>query len=218
MDYTRRMQNFEKRRDRFDAFNAFENPLINLSFELDLPDFRPWCKAHQLPPFHFLLYCVLTTVREHDNFLYRIYEGEVIKIDEFFGSYTVINQDNNLNYTRFTMSADMNQFIARSIAARQVAETSGPLVNTAAALSPREQKNHIFITCLPWLRLSAIEHPIFHHHGADIPSIAWGKFGEARLGRMALPFSVQAHHGFVDGHHIHQLTEAVGARIARLIA
>ena len=28
------MQNFEKRRDRYNAFASFENPLVNLSFEL----------------------------------------------------------------------------------------------------------------------------------------------------------------------------------------
>ena len=53
------MQNFEKRRDRYEAFASFEKPLVNLSFELEVPEFRPFCKEHGLPPFHFFLYHVL---------------------------------------------------------------------------------------------------------------------------------------------------------------
>ena len=54
--YTDSMENFEHRRDRFEAFSRFDNPLINISMTLTLPAFRPFCKARQLPPFHVFLY------------------------------------------------------------------------------------------------------------------------------------------------------------------
>ena len=44
----------------------------------------------------------------------------------------------------------------------------------------------------------------------DIPSLAWGRF-RAVDGGLQLPFSVQAHHGFVDGYHIHLLAQQVAA-------
>lgn len=211
------MDNFEHRRDRFDAFCRFDNPLINIGMMLTLPDFRPFCKARQLPPFHVFLYCLLHSVRGIDNFLYRIHEGEVIKIDEFFGAYTVLNLDNNLNYARFTISDDLDQFIARSVAAGAVARASRPLINQGSDLSARELKNNVYTTCLPWLDMRAIEHPVYRHKEADIPLLAWGKFGAPAGGTMTLPFSVQAHHGFVDGYHIHLLGAALAARIGDLI-
>lgn len=211
------MHNFEKRRDRFNAFASFENPLVNLSFEMELPDFRPYCKAHQLPPFHFFLYAILHSITRIDNFMYRIHEGEVIKIDQILASYTVINQDGNLNFARFEMTDDLQEFVARSLAAKKIAEATGPLINTAESLSPYQQRQNIFITCMPWLKLAAIEHPIFEHKSYDIPSLAWGKFGDASDGKMAVPFSVQAHHGFVDGYHVHLLAEAIKARLAALM-
>lgn len=212
------MKNFELRRDRFEAFSAYDNPLINLSFNLDLPDFRPYCKAHALPPFHFFLYCLLMSVKSIDNFMYRIYEGEVIKIDEFYGSYTVINEDNNLNYANFTFSEDLGEFIARSLAAGEIAKASRELINTGAAMSPRQRCNQVYVTCLPWFDLSAIEHPIYRAATTDIPLIVWGKFADGGAGRMRLPFSVQAHHGFVDGYHIHLLAQALSSRIEAMIA
>jgi chloramphenicol O-acetyltransferase len=213
------MHNFEKRRDRYNAFASFENPLVNLSFELTVPDFRPYCKQRQLPPFHFFLYHVLHAITEIDNYMYRIYKGEVIKIADFWASYIVINQDNNLNFARFEMSPDLIKFIARSVASKQVAEASTKMINTSEDLSEYEQRRNIYITCMPWLKLSSIEHPIYEHKSYDIPSLAWGRFSEPRAdGTLAMTMSVQAHHGFVDGYHVHLLAEAIGARIAQTMA
>lgn len=217
--YTRRMKNFEKRRDRYDLFRAFENPLVNINFMLDVPDFRPYCKARQIPVFHFFLFCLLNTVKDIDNFMYRIYQDEVIRIDDFPASYTVINGDENLNYTRFAMTDQLDVFIARSLEAKRIAEASSELINTGEGMSERERRNNIFITSLPWLDMRAIEHPIHRHRDADIPTFTWGKFGPAQDdGRMTVPFSVQAHHGFVDGYHIQKLAQALARRIAATIA
>jgi len=213
------MQNFEKRRDRYNAFASFANPLVNLSFELEVPDFRPYCKAQGMPPFHFFLYHVLHAIQGIDNFMYRIHQGEVIKIKDFWASYTVINQDRNLNFARFVMADDLREFIARSLAAKQTAETSAPMINTSEDLSAYEQRRNVFITCMPWLKLSAIEHPIYDYGSYDIPSLAWGRFSDPRAdGRLALTMSVQAHHGFVDGYHVHLLAQAIAARIACTLA
>ena len=211
------MQNFELRRDRFEIFNSFENPLINLSFALEVPDFRPWCRAQNLPPFHVFLYCVLQSIQAIDNFMYRILDGEVIRIDSVFASYTVLNGDNNLNFARFDMSGDLAEFVARSLAAKAAAEAATQLINTGREQSPLDQRRHVHVTCMPWLQLTAIEHPVYRHKTADIPSLAWGRFSEAKEGMMTVPFSVQAHHGFVDGYHIHLLGQAIARRMRALM-
>ena len=212
------MENFEYRRDRFETFARFDNPLINLSMRWELPDFRPYCKAQQLPPFHFLLYCLLTTIPTIDNFMYRIHEGEVIKIDKFHGSYTVYNDDGNLNFALFDISPDLHEFIARSVAAGKIAKSTRAMIDTHGGKTGRDRLNNIFITSLPWFELTAIEHPITSHKAADIPSFAWGKFSEPAGDTMVLPMSVQAHHGFVDGYHVHQLAQALRATIRVLIS
>ena len=169
------MKNFEKRRDRFEFFESFENPLLNLSFELEMKDFRPYCKANNLPPFHFFLYCLFESLNELDNFKYRIFEGQVIKVDELIGSYTVINENNLFNYTRFKISHELREFVNNSVASKLEAMSSDKLMNTGAELPLRELKNYIFITSIPWLKFTAIEHPVFKYKSADIPALAWGK-------------------------------------------
>lgn len=212
------MENFEHRRDRFESFSKFENPAVNICMSLSLPDFRPYCKANQIPPFHFFLFCLLTSVRKIDNFMYRIYQGEVIKIDEFIASYTVLNMDHNYNYAAFEMSDDLREFVARSVAAGEIAKNTRALINNGEGQSERELKNNFYTTCMPWIDMTSIEHPIFSYKQPDIPLIAWGKMSEPANGIVTLPFSVQAHHGFVDGYHIHLLGETIAARVRELIS
>ena len=212
------MDAFEFRRDRYEAFSKFQNPLLNLSVVARLPEFRLYCRERQLQPFHFLLYCLYMSVKDIDNFLYREFEGEVIRIDTFYGGYTVINLDNNLNYAKFDISEDRAEFISRSLAAGVIARTTREFINTGRELEPRDQKNNIYTTCMPWLDLRAIEHPIYEYRSADVPLIAWGRYSELAGGTMSVPFCIQAHHGFVDGYHIHLLLQRLGERIAQEMA
>jgi len=212
------MQHFERRRDRFDLFDRMDSPAVNLCFTLDLPDFRPWCKAQGLPPFHVLLCAVLRAVLAIPNFRYRVFEGEVIEIERLMPSFTVTNQYHDLNFALFDWSDELREFVQRSVAARDAAGAMLELNNAYASLSPRQLKDQVFITCIPWLAFTSIQHPAATLGSPDIPSLAWGKFKDGPNGRLALPFSVQAHHGFVDGYHIHLLAQRIAAELDGFMA
>jgi chloramphenicol O-acetyltransferase len=207
------MENFERRRDRFALFDSMDSAAVNLCFPLELPDFRPWCKAQDLAPFHVLLCAVLRSVLKVENFRYRMLEGEVFRIDRLVPSFTVVNQHNDLNFAQFAWTDDLREFVARGIAAREEAGSMTELNLKYRTMSPREAKEQVFITCIPWLAFTSIQHPSASLAHPDIPSFAWGKFRDAGGGRLELPFSVQAHHGFVDGFHIHQLAERIAAEL-----
>lgn len=211
------MQNFERRRDRFELFNQMASPAFNLSFTMDLPDFRPWCKQRGLPPFHVLLFAVLHAVLKVDNFRYRLFEGEVIRIDRLIPSFTVCNQHCDLNFAQFEWSDDLRTFVAGGVAAREEADGMTALNKKYQTMTPRECKDQVFITCIPWLEFTSIQHPLAFAGSSDIPSLAWGKFSDGVNGRLKLPFSVQAHHGFVDGYHIHLLAQEIAAEISALM-
>jgi len=212
------MEKFERRRDRFALFDGMDSAAVNLCFPLELPDFRPWCKQQGLARFHVLLCAVLRAVLKVENFRYRLLDGEVFAIERLRPSFTVVNQHNDLNFALFDWSDDLKEFVARGIAAREQASAMTELNTAYRALGPREAKEQVFITCIPWLAFTSIQHPSASLAHPDIPSLAWGKFRDAPGGRLELPFSVQAHHGFVDGFHIHQLAQAIAAELDAIIA
>lgn len=207
------MQNFERRRDRFDLFDGMDSPAVNLCFTLDLPDFRPWCKAQGLAPFHVMLCAVLRAVLKVENFRYRVFDGEVICVDQLVPSFTVKNQHGDLNFAMFDWTDDVREFVARGQAARDEAAGMVALNQRYRTLSPRQAKQQVFVTCIPWLDFTSIQHPTASLATPDIPSLAWGRFRDAAGGRLQLPFSVQAHHGFVDGYHIHLLAQRIAVEL-----
>jgi chloramphenicol O-acetyltransferase len=210
------MQNFERRRDRFDFFDRMESPAVNLCFTLDVPEFRPWCKAQDLAPFHVMLCAVLRAVLKVENFRYRVVDGEVICIDRLVPSFTVMNQHGDLNFAQFDWSDDVREFVARGVAAREAASSMTEMNLKYRTMSPRDAKDQVFVTCMPWLDFTSIQHPMASLATPDIPSLAWGRFRAGPDG-LQLPFSVQAHHGFVDGWHIHLLGRQVAAELADII-
>ena len=212
------MQTFEQRRDRFALFDRMDSPALNITFTLDLPDLRPWCKEHRLPPFHVMLCAVLRAVLKVEQFRYRVLDGEVIRIDRLIPSFTAVNQNKDLNFALFAWSDDVREFVARSQAAGRAASTMTELNPAYKMMSPREAKDQVFVTCIPWLDFTAIQHPTASLASPDIPSLAWGRFRDAPGGRLQMPFSVQAHHGFVDGYHIHQLSQQVVAELESIMA
>ena len=211
------MEKFERRRDRFALFDGMDSPALNLCFTLALPDFRPWCRAQGLAPFHVLLCAALRAILKTDNFCYRILDGEVIRIERLIPSFTVTNANDDLNFAMFAWSDDLHEFVARSRAARDEAASMTALNPTHATLSSREAKEQVFVTCIPWLDFTSIQHPTAHLAQPDIPSLAWGRFRDAPDGTLTLPFSVQAHHGFVDGLHIHRLSQQIAAELSAIL-
>jgi chloramphenicol O-acetyltransferase len=211
------MEAFERRRDRFALFDGMDSAAVNICFPLELPDFRPWCKAQGLAPFHVLLHAVLRAVLAVENFRYRILDGEVIRIDRLTPSFTVVNQHNDLNFAQFDWTDELREFVARGIAAREAASGMAALNMEYAARTPLQAKEQVFVTCIPWLAFTSIQHPSASLAQPDIPSFAWGKFRDGPNGRLELPFSVQAHHGFVDGFHIHQLAQRIAAELESIL-
>lgn len=211
------MKNFESRRDRFNFFESFEKPLLNMTFRLEVPNFLPLCKKKDLPPFHFFLFHVSKSLSETQNFRYRLHNGQVIMIERIVPSYTTMSVDNLFNYTHLEYTPDLQGFIQRSLSAKEEVANSRELKNVGFSDDPRLMKDYFFITSIPWLDFTAIEHPVYKFRSNDIPSIAWGKF-QVKGDVIEMPFAVQAHHGFVDAYHIHLLAEAMKANIKETIA
>ena len=211
------MEKFLQRKDRFEFFESFENPLLNMTIRFECPNFMDFCKKKNIPAFQFFLFCISETIKKIDNFQYRTLGSEVIKVDKFLLSYTVLNQEGLFNYTDFEAPSSFQDFLKTSLDAKAISETTTELINTGHDASLKELKNFTFVTSLPWLDFTSIEHPIYKFKSADIPAIAWGKFSILNKEVLQMPLSIQAHHGFVDGVHIYEFTKQLTLEVKDLM-
>lgn len=192
------------RKPYFDFFNAFEQPYVNIAWEVETFDFTKQCKAKNISSYHYLVHALSAACLEVEPFLWRVgLDGEPVKMNWITPSFTVMKPDGNFNFCTLPFKRDPLEFERDCLKAKA-------LSRNAPGLTPDEagRLDYIFITSLPWMKFSFIQHPVFNLKKNHIPSFAFGKFdiqGEV----LKFSFAVQAHHGFVDGFHMHQLEVAL---------
>ena len=191
------------RQAQLDLFSGYDSPTVNITAACECRDFVGPAKANGIPPFALLLHGIARASLLVEAFRYRLLDGKPRTVDRLTVSYTVVGADGNLNFSTFPFDPDRDEFVRRYLIDRDEARTAGHL-----RLAPLEDRNYLFVTCLPWMRFTSIQHPVARFADCSIPNIAVGRF-DHRADRVAFPIAVQAHHGLVDGLHVHQLIQAL---------
>lgn len=186
------------RQDHLDFFGSYDLPIVNVTAECRCTDFVALAKTRGLPPFAVLLHCIARTSLAVEPFRHRLLDGRVRPVERLRVSYPVDGANGNLNFSTFSFDTEFAKFLPRYLADRQEARQAQQL-----RLAPMEDRDYLFVTCLPWLNFTSIQHPIARFADCSIPNIAIGRFRKAE-DRISFPMAVQAHHGLVDGWHIHQ--------------
>lgn len=195
----------EKRRPYFDFFHSFQSPLLNITWEVETEDFTAKCKREGVSSYQWLVYSLCKACLEVEPFLWRLDEkGEPTKVSTLTPSYTVMKEDGNFNFCTVPYHSDFKTFLAKSLVVKEVAQKHPDgLTNDEPG-----RIDYLFITSIPWMKFTSIQHPVFDIKNVHVPSFAFGKF-QVENGRIRFPFSVQGHHGFIDGLHMHQLEVAL---------
>ncbi|WP_100180571.1 CatA-like O-acetyltransferase [Bradyrhizobium nitroreducens] len=186
------------RQDHLDFFAAYDLPVVNITTECRCRDFAATAKAKKVPPFAVMLHAIARTSLALGPFRRRILDGRLRQVERLRVSYPVDGMNGNLNYSTFLFDDDFSAFLKRYLADGAEARQAQHL-----RLSPMEDRDHLFVTCLPWLHFTSIQHPIARLADCSIPNIAVGRFQKTG-DSLVFPLAVQAHHGLVDGLHIQQ--------------
>ncbi|BDF03593.1 hypothetical protein K160097B7_06090 [[Clostridium] hylemonae] len=125
-------------------------------------------------------------------------DGQVVLFDHIDTAFTYIDKETELfKVVNVPMKETAEDYVRTALkAAREQKEYfTGPLGNDVFQFSP-----------FPWVSYTHISHTNSGNKENATPLFDWGKFFE-RDGRILLPFSVQAHHSFVDGIHVGKLAD-----------
>lgn len=184
------------RQSHLEFFAAYESPVVNITADCRCRDFVASAKMRGVPPFAVLLHALAATSLLVDSFRYRLLDGRLTRVEHLRVSYPVVGVDGNLNFSTFQFHEAFAPFLARYLADREDARQA-----TRLRRAPMEDRDYLFVTCLPWLAFTAIQHPIARFADCSIPNVAVGRFKQDGDG-VSFPLAIQAHHGLVDGLHI----------------
>lgn len=200
------------RKAHFDFFSSFDLPFYNTSFNLDITGLKECARRLGVSINHSLVYLTIKAMSPIINFRYRIEHGKVIEYEELHPSFTHIKPGEDLfHFVTVPFQSDLQAFDA--LAKQKISDRAVHL-----DVSEREERtNFVFMTSLPWIPFTAIDHAIHFDKDDSVPRVAWGKFFEDR-GRTLLPYNIRVNHRFIDGIHVGHFYENLVHEVRDLLA
>ena len=180
------------------VFRNCVEPAFCVTLELDITEFYRKIKQEKLPFTFAMIYAVAKCANRIEEFRYRFLEGHVVLFDKIDTAFTYLDKQTELfKVVNVPFAGNMSEYCktAKQAAEEQREYFTGPLGNDVFQFSP-----------MPWVTYTHVSHTNSGKRDNATPLFDWGKFYE-RDGKLLLPFSVQAHHSFVDGLHIGRLAE-----------
>lgn len=191
-----------KRAMHCQVFRNSVEPAFCVTFELDITNFLNKIREKKYSFTFALVYSVSVCANQIEEFRYRFLDGDVVLYDRIDTAFTYLNQDTELfKVVNVPLTESLEEYIilATKTAEEQQAYFTGPLGNDVYQFSP-----------MPWVSYTHISHTNAGKKDNATPLFDWGKYFQ-RDGRTLLPFSVQAHHSFVDGLHVGKLADTLQA-------
>lgn len=187
-----------KRAEHCQVFRNCIEPAYCVSFEMDITNFLKKIKENKYPFTIALIYAISKCANQIEEFRYRFLDDKVVLYDKINTSFTYLNFETELfKVINVEMKDNIEDYIntAKEIIKKQKVYFTEPVKNNIFQFSP-----------FPWISYTHISHTNSGKKDNAVPIFDWGKFFE-RDSKILLPFSIQAHHSFVDGIHIGKLSE-----------
>ena len=141
----------------------------------------------------------------------RLKDGQVIQYDRCQPSYTAMRSNGVYVYCLVDSGTlPYEDFVQEGKRKQQAALEKDELKETGDPL------NHFFVSCLPWLPYTQIQHPSVSRDDSN-PRFSWGKFTEEN-GRVTLPVSLFINHALADGWHVTRFYRNLDRELAELTA
>ena len=149
-----------------------------------------------------MTYFVLNSMSAIEAFYYGYGKEEneisVYKYDVLAATATVINKENELNFTRYIeYNDDISDFILDFSNATKDASRNCPYYK----IPNLENMNKINITCIPWVSFSNFKDAVTFREKNSKPKVCWGKY-YLQDDKCFLDISLLVNHAFQDGYHM----------------
>ena len=200
------------RREIFDFFSGLAYPFYMVSFDIEVTRLHEFTRANGLSFYHCMVMLCTKAINDIEAFRYAIVDGNIVLLDGRRPSFTHLDRGSEL-FRIITMPCRGSYFdFCRE--AKERIESQKAFIDPAS-----EGPDLIYISCLPWLKMTALTNE--HDCGTEavkndsVPRIAWGRISNEN-GREYINLSVEVNHRFIDGVHIGMLANELERLMAEL--
>jgi chloramphenicol O-acetyltransferase type A len=196
------------RREHFAFFRRADLPFYNVNASVDVTGLRDAAKASRVPLNTLLIHLTIRAANRVENLRYRLRGERVVLHDRLHPSFAHLRKGEEL--FRLITIDHQDDLEAFASVVHEAIETSTAYFDLAP-LQGRD--DFVFISALPWVSFTGIDHTMSLNRDDAIPRVSWGKI-VAEGGRTLLPLNIRVNHAFVDGLHVGRFFEALDDEIA----
>jgi len=192
------------RRKHFEFFSALDHPHSGLCADVDLTTFYPAVKQRGHSITLAIVYVLSRAANAVPEFRYRIRGADVVEHEVVHPSATIMAAEDLFSFCTFDYAEDFALFVAR-------AEEKIAYVRENPTLEDEPgQDDLLYMTAVPWVSFTSVQHAMHLDPADSIPRFAWGKFFEEGES-LKMPLSVHKHHALIDGIHVGRFYSEVQA-------
>lgn len=196
------------RKEHFMFFQKSDLPFYNTNFNLDITGLKEITKNAGVSFNTTLIYLTMQAMLKIENFRYRYESGSVIEYDTLVPSFTHIKKGESLfRFITVEFSGSLKEF---DTAVKQKITDSKKYFDLEEL---KNGTNFVFLSSLPWIPFTGIDHTMALNKYDTIPRITWGKYYQDG-NRVLLPYNIQVNHLFIDGLHVGMFYENMLSEIA----
>lgn len=182
-----------ERTTHYKFFKRMDYPQYNICVNIDITNFLAKIEENEIPFYYAMIYAATYALNQVKEFRYRIRGEQVILHDIIHPSFTDMSDGTDLfKMVTVNMEKSILDFT------RKAKEKSQNQTDYFVIEDIEGRDDLTYITCIPWVSFTHLSHTISFNKDDSVPRLAWGKYFK-ESDRLLLPFSVQAHHSFVDG-------------------
>mgnify|MGYP000704679775 CR=1 FL=1 len=199
------------RASAFKHFSSYSNPYFGITSDVDCTEAYHYAKENALSFFLYYFYLSLQAANEVPEFRMRLEGGKPVIYDTIKGSPTILKDDGELGYAMMEYDEDFNTFY--SLAQKEVKRVkSQDHLDTS-----KDCPDTIYYSVLPWVKFTAVEHPMDIPTTEGVPILTFGKMTDNN-GRKIMPLAIHAHHGLMDGLHMAKFIKLFQEKLSKSIA
>ncbi len=191
------------RKDYFNLYLGTDFPYINIGAHLDVTNLLRFSKERGLSSYLAMIFTAHRVAEGITNFRYRIKDGKPMLNDRMWPCFTHLPKGKELFINVLVEGAD--DVVEFHDKAREQIARQGDDVGIERF---RGRLDIIHYSAIPWIQYIHFVRTVARGGVDSVPKISWGKYFK-QGDRVLVPFSVQVHHGLMDGLHVGKYFEAL---------
>lgn len=185
--------NDTKRKELFDYYNVLTNPFIIINTKIDITNIYNKCENH----YAAIGYFITLAANKIDNFKYRYENDDIYKYDTISPSYADTFDDKTLGFFTCDLKDNYRDFRDEYL------KVKDKFLKTHQSIK-KDIGEEYWFSCTPWFNTTCLIPPF--DKSITTPQFSWDKF-IIENGHCYVNLMIMAHHGLVDGYHIHLFLE-----------